>query len=287
MPSELELAAMRRAITLSGFGLGTTSPNPPVGCVVLSPDGEIIGEGFHECKGEPHAEGNALAMAGDHARGGTAVVTLEPCNHEGRAPACRRLLVDAGITRCVIALLDPTSREEGGAQRLRDNDIDVEVDVLADEAKLVLGPWLHAQTTQRPHVTWTYTIDDAGAIVPVSGDWEHQQRATADAVMSQDGTITNGSFDSPGSGVPDLERVNTVSPPRELLRHTYTAGVRRLLLNVNQDSAAPYAAAGAIDSVEAYIRPGCLDTLPTELRLADVRKIASQTLRVTGIFQQW
>lgn len=233
MPSELELAAMRRAITLSGFGLGTTSPNPPVGCVILSPDGEIVGEGFHERKGEPHAEGHALATAGDHARGGTAVVTLEPCNHEGRSPACRRLLIEAGITRCVIAVLDPTSREEGGAQRLRGSDIDVEVDVLASEAKLVLGPWLHAQTAQRPHVTWTYTVDHVGAMVPVSGDWECQQRAHVDAVISQDGMITNGSLDSPGGGQPDIARVNTASPPQELLRHAYTAGVRRLLLNVN------------------------------------------------------
>ncbi|MGH3813162.1 MAG: bifunctional diaminohydroxyphosphoribosylaminopyrimidine deaminase/5-amino-6-(5-phosphoribosylamino)uracil reductase RibD, partial [Pseudonocardiaceae bacterium] len=80
---------MRRAIVLSAFGLGTTSPNPPVGCVILDRDGHIVGEGYHEHKGEPHAETQALAVAGERAGGGTAVVTLEPCNHHGRTPPCR------------------------------------------------------------------------------------------------------------------------------------------------------------------------------------------------------
>ncbi|MGH3812935.1 MAG: bifunctional diaminohydroxyphosphoribosylaminopyrimidine deaminase/5-amino-6-(5-phosphoribosylamino)uracil reductase RibD, partial [Pseudonocardiaceae bacterium] len=89
MASSRELDAMRRAVVLSAFGLGTTSPNPPVGCVILDRDGHIVGEGYHERKGEPHAETQALAVAGERAGGGTAVVTLEPCNHHGRTPPCR------------------------------------------------------------------------------------------------------------------------------------------------------------------------------------------------------
>ncbi|WP_345409925.1 bifunctional diaminohydroxyphosphoribosylaminopyrimidine deaminase/5-amino-6-(5-phosphoribosylamino)uracil reductase RibD [Nonomuraea salmonea] len=110
---------MRRAIALSALGLGTTSPNPSVGCVILDEDGRVVGEGFHRRKGEAHAEGNALAAAGPEARGGTAVVTLEPCNHVGRAPACRALLIEAGIARVVVAVIDPTSRGEGGVAALR------------------------------------------------------------------------------------------------------------------------------------------------------------------------
>lgn len=114
MASPAELAVMRRAIALSAAGLGTTSPNPPVGCVLLDPSGQIIGEGYHERKGEPHAEAQALAAAGPLADGATAVVTLEPCNHQGRTPPCCQALIDAGIRRAVIAVIDPTSRGEGG-----------------------------------------------------------------------------------------------------------------------------------------------------------------------------
>src|SRR5262245_47272488 len=134
MATARELAAMRRAIGLSAFGLGTTSPNPPVGCVVLGKDGQILGEGYHERKGEAHAEAQALAAAGREADGATAVVTLEPCNHRGRTPACRQALLDARVQRVLIALLDPTSRGEGGAAVLRSNGVEVEVGVLEEEA---------------------------------------------------------------------------------------------------------------------------------------------------------
>jgi diaminohydroxyphosphoribosylaminopyrimidine deaminase/5-amino-6-(5-phosphoribosylamino)uracil reductase len=159
MASELELSAMRRAIALSAFGLGTTSPNPPVGCVILDSAGQIVGEGFHERKGEPHAEAHALAAAGEKAREGTAVVTLEPCNHVGRTPACRQLLLDAGVARVVIAIMDPTSRGEGGAAVLAVGGVAVEAGVLPDEAALILGPWLHAQAVGRPHVTWARMLE--------------------------------------------------------------------------------------------------------------------------------
>src|SRR5947199_392297 len=112
--STREVEAMRLAIALSAHGLGTTSPNPPVGCVILDRAGQLVGTGYHRRKGEPHAEAYALADAGRRAAGGTAVVTLEPCNHVGRTPACRQLLVDAGVARVVIAVLDPTSRGDGG-----------------------------------------------------------------------------------------------------------------------------------------------------------------------------
>src|SRR5918998_1501683 len=113
MASEDE--AMRRAIALAARGLSTTSPNPPVGCVLLSPAGDIVGEGFHEYAGGPHAEVAALADAGDHARGATCVVTLEPCNHTGRTGPCAGALIEAGVARVVIAVDDPNPVAAGGA----------------------------------------------------------------------------------------------------------------------------------------------------------------------------
>ncbi|MGH4022287.1 MAG: bifunctional diaminohydroxyphosphoribosylaminopyrimidine deaminase/5-amino-6-(5-phosphoribosylamino)uracil reductase RibD [Pseudonocardiaceae bacterium] len=111
---------MRRAIVLSAFGLGTTSSNPPVGCVILDSKEQIVGEGYHERKGEPHAETQALAAAGERARGGTAVVTLEPCNHHGRTPPCRQALIDSGISRAVISIIDPAgARSMVGRARTR------------------------------------------------------------------------------------------------------------------------------------------------------------------------
>src|SRR5215467_6858306 len=162
MATPAEVAAMRRAIGLSAAGLGTTSPNPPVGCVVLGRSGQVAGEGYHERKGEPHAEAQAIAAAGPLAQGATAVVTLEPCNHEGRTPACRQALIDAEVHRVVIAVLDPTSRGEGGAAALRAAGIDVEAGVLGDEARAVLGPWLTALVTRRPLVTWPYLVSAQG-----------------------------------------------------------------------------------------------------------------------------
>ncbi|MBY8850293.1 bifunctional diaminohydroxyphosphoribosylaminopyrimidine deaminase/5-amino-6-(5-phosphoribosylamino)uracil reductase RibD [Saccharothrix sp. MB29] len=150
---------MHRAVVLSAFGLGTTSPNPPVGCVILDRHHRPVGEGHHVRKGEAHAEVHALRAAGEHARGGTAVVTLEPCNHHGRTPPCRQALLDAGIARVLIAVIDPTSREEGGAARLAAAGADVEIGLLADSARTVLRPWLHSLDTGRPHVTWLYELD--------------------------------------------------------------------------------------------------------------------------------
>jgi diaminohydroxyphosphoribosylaminopyrimidine deaminase/5-amino-6-(5-phosphoribosylamino)uracil reductase len=170
-----EADAMRRAIALSALGLGSTSPNPPVGCVILDRAGRPVGEGFHRRKGEAHAEVNALDSAGDRARGGTAVVTLEPCNHHGRTPPCHRALLDAGIARVLVAVIDPTSRGQGGVTRLRDAGVDVEVGVLADEALLVLGPWMGALRSGRPHVLWAF---EAGPTVrarfPITtSPWSH------------------------------------------------------------------------------------------------------------------
>src|SRR5580700_11414261 len=157
-----EIAAMRRAIALSAAGLGTTSPNPPVGCVLLDPQDRIVGEGYHERKGEVHAEAQALAAAGPLAADATAIVTLEPCNHQGRTPPCRQALIDAGVRRVVVAIIDPTSRGQGGVAELRRAGVDVETGVLAGEARTVIGDWLAGLRNRRPVITWPYLITDQG-----------------------------------------------------------------------------------------------------------------------------
>ena len=104
---------MQRALQLAALGAGRTSPNPLVGCVVLDAAGHLVGEGFHQRAGTPHAEVHALRQAGARAEGGTAVVTLEPCCHHGRTPPCSQALIQAGVARVVLAMTDPDPRVAG------------------------------------------------------------------------------------------------------------------------------------------------------------------------------
>ncbi len=195
-----ELAAMRRALELAALGVGTTSPNPVVGCVVLDASGAIAGEGFHEYAGGPHAEARALAAAGDRAGGGTAVVTLEPCAHTGRTGPCTRALIAAGIRRVVAAIADPSDFAGGGAAVLRAAGIEVEVGLLAEEAALVNEAWLTAVSHGRPHVTWKYAASLDGRVAAADGSsrWitsaaaradVHRLRAKADAIVVGSGTL--------------------------------------------------------------------------------------------------
>ncbi|GGO50960.1 riboflavin biosynthesis protein RibD [Streptomyces lasiicapitis] len=199
MATAAEAAAMRRAVALAARGLGFTSPNPVVGCVVLDATGETVGEGYHQRAGGPHAEVHALRAAGERARGGTAVVTLEPCNHTGRTGPCAQALLDAGIARVVYAVADPTPDATGGAATLRAAGVDVEHGLLADEAETVNTAWLTSVRTGRPHVTWKYaaTLDGRVAAADGSSRWitsaasradVHRLRAECDAVVVGSGT---------------------------------------------------------------------------------------------------
>ncbi|MCG2807971.1 MAG: bifunctional diaminohydroxyphosphoribosylaminopyrimidine deaminase/5-amino-6-(5-phosphoribosylamino)uracil reductase RibD, partial [Coriobacteriia bacterium] len=118
---------LSRAYTLAKSGRGTTSPNPMVGCVIVS-DGVVVGEGFHQHAGGPHAEIVALTAAGDAARGATAYVTLEPCNHFGRTPPCSSALLDAGVAKVVVGMADPSAEAGGGASTLREAGVEVRFD---------------------------------------------------------------------------------------------------------------------------------------------------------------
>lgn len=216
-------AAMARAVDLAARALGRTSPNPVVGCVVLDADGRVVGEGFHESAGGPHAEVNALREAGERARGGTAVVTLEPCRHTGRTGPCTRALLDAGVARVVIAVPDPTATAGGGAQELRDAGVEVQVGAGREAAERVNRAWLHAMTLARPHVTWKLaaTLDGRTAAEDGTSRWitgpearaeVHRLRARCDAVLVGGGTLRT---DDPHLAVRDV--ADAVQPLRVVL----------------------------------------------------------------------
>jgi diaminohydroxyphosphoribosylaminopyrimidine deaminase / 5-amino-6-(5-phosphoribosylamino)uracil reductase len=193
--------AMRLAVVLSLEAMGRTSPNPPVGAVVLDADGEVAGTGVTAPAGGPHAEVVALGDAGARARGGTAVVTLEPCAHTGRTGPCTDALLAAGVARVVVACADPTALAGGGAEVLRRHGVEVEVGLLAGEvAQGPLEPWLTAQRTGRPFVLWkaASTLDGRTAAADGTSRWitgeaaraeVHRLRDAADAVLVGVGTV--------------------------------------------------------------------------------------------------
>jgi len=192
--------AMRRAVALASRGLGTTSPNPVVGCVLLDSAGGLVGEGFHAYAGGPHAEIVALAQAGERARGGTALVTLEPCNHTGRTGPCTDALIRAGVARVVYAVPDPSPVGGGGAAQLRAAGIDVTAGVGADEAEAGNIAWLTAVRRGSPYVIWKYaaTLDGRSAAADGTSMWitseaarmdVHALRVTVDAVIAGVGTV--------------------------------------------------------------------------------------------------
>jgi diaminohydroxyphosphoribosylaminopyrimidine deaminase/5-amino-6-(5-phosphoribosylamino)uracil reductase len=256
---------MGRALAISAAGLGSTSPNPPVGCVLLGPAGQVIAEGFHERKGEAHAEAQALSAAGGRAAGATAMVTLEPCNHHGRTPPCHQALIDAQIRRVVIAVIDPTSRGQGGAAALRAAGVDVEVGVLADEARVVLGPWLAPLQASRPSIIWPYLIRGHRIVaLPWTAPGAEDLKAGADAFLHENGQVTEAVPGSHGDGMLSITHLAAGDSAARIAERLFQGGIRRLILRGGYDMAAPFLAAGLIGSVHSYLPDG-----PAS-RLADV-----------------
>ncbi len=191
---------MARALALSGAARRRASPNPWVGCVVVSPSGEVVGEGATERPGGRHAEVVALDLAGDSARGGAVYVTLEPCAHEGRTPACTERLKKAGVAKVVAALVDPDPNVSGrGLAELERAGIKVSTGLLASEVEESLAPYLTHRRSGRPLVVLklALTLDGRLAAPDGSSRWitgpearqEVQQlRADSDAVLVGAGT---------------------------------------------------------------------------------------------------
>lgn len=286
-------AAMGLAIEQARRVKGSTYPNPPVGAVILSPHGEIVGVGATEPAGGPHAEVVALRAAGERAAGGTAVVTMEPCNHQGRTPPCVDALIDAGIAVVVYAVADPNPDAAGGTERLRAAGVAVSAGVCAEE--VATGPlreWLHKQRTGLPHVTWKFaaSVDGRSAAADGSSQWitgeaaradVHRRRAAADAIVVGTGTVfaDNPSLTArlPDGSLAEHQPLRVVVGKREIppdsnvsrgdsstmVLHTRDPHevIRALssrtdvLLEGGPTIAGAFLAAGVLDRILAYIAP--------------------------------
>ncbi|MBF4462844.1 bifunctional diaminohydroxyphosphoribosylaminopyrimidine deaminase/5-amino-6-(5-phosphoribosylamino)uracil reductase RibD [Rathayibacter sp. VKM Ac-2878] len=191
---------MRRALALAERG-PARGPNPRVGCVILAPDGTVLGEGWHHGAGTAHAEVDALShVPPGAASGATAVVSLEPCDHTGRTGPCSRALIEAGVARVVYAVNDPGLRSAGGGLTLRAAGVDVIEGVLAEDGEEFLHVWLTATRRHRPFVAlkWASTLDGRTAAADGSSRWitgaaarhrVHEQRAASDAILVGTGTV--------------------------------------------------------------------------------------------------
>jgi diaminohydroxyphosphoribosylaminopyrimidine deaminase/5-amino-6-(5-phosphoribosylamino)uracil reductase len=272
---------LERALELAERGRGTTQPNPVVGAVVVA-GGEVVGEGWHERKGAPHAEVNALAVAGDQARGATLYVTLEPCTSWGSTPPCVDAVLAAGIARVVVGARDPNPAAARGIERLREAGVEVELaeGPLAFRARQQIEAWLTWVTKHRPFVTYKAAVTlDGGMTLPgsrwISGEASrrlvHELRARSDAVAVGGETARVdrpeltardvGATRQPrrlvfGSELPDgvdLELVN--GPLEEELRRLAGEGVQSLLLEGGSALATSFLRAGLVDKLLVFVAP--------------------------------
>jgi diaminohydroxyphosphoribosylaminopyrimidine deaminase/5-amino-6-(5-phosphoribosylamino)uracil reductase len=211
---------LERALDLAERGRGTTHPNPVVGAVIVSGD-EVGGEGWHERKGGPHAEVNALAAAGERARGATVYVTLEPCVHHGKTPPCVDALIEAGVARVVAGQMDPAPGHGGGLERLRAAGVEVELadGELAFRNRQQIEEWRTWVTQGRPFVTYKVAVTLDGRVTTPGSRWVtgeesrrlvHVLRAASDAVAVGMGTVR---WDNPRL---DARDVPVVRQPRRL-----------------------------------------------------------------------
>lgn len=215
--TERELLARAAALAAPWM----TFPNPRVGCLIVDAQGQIVGQGAHHAAGQAHAEVNALEIAGERARGGTAYVTLEPCAHFGRTGPCAQALIDAGIARVVFGVADPNPVAAGGAAMLRTAGVDVDF-VASPESEAVNEHWLHAMRHDRPFVTLKMATTLDGRVAAAAGTETsisnaasrvrvHELRARVDAILV--GTST-AEIDDPRLNVREVE---TQSQPRRFV----------------------------------------------------------------------
>ena len=192
---------MQTALTLANRALGETSPNPMVGAVVVDDQGDVVGQGWHQGPGSPHAEVIALDQAGERARGGTLYVTLEPCSHHGRTPPCVERVIRSGVRRVVAAMGDPNPLVDGeGFRRLRAAGIEVDVGLLEKEALLCNRAFVTWVTQKRPFVTLklAQSLDGKAATRTGESKWitseesrrhAHLIRSQVDAIIVGIGTV--------------------------------------------------------------------------------------------------
>jgi len=318
--SAVERNAMRRAFALAR--LGPRGVNPQVGAVILSPDGEVLAEGWHRGAGTAHAEVDALSkLAPGRSRGATAVVTLEPCNHTGRTGPCALALIEAGVARVVFSAEDPGVHSGGGAARMRAAGIDVVGGVLADEGVALIDDWLIATRLGRPYITvkWAQSLDGRAAAADGTSRWitgpvaradVHERRAGADAILAGTGTIL---ADDPAltartpSGdlyenqpVPVVLGTRAIPVDAAVRRHPrsplfyddlsaavadlHARGIHRLFVEGGPTVASAFVRAGLYDEILAYTAPVLLGGDRLALTDIGVGTIgAARRLRVASI----
>jgi diaminohydroxyphosphoribosylaminopyrimidine deaminase/5-amino-6-(5-phosphoribosylamino)uracil reductase len=292
-----------------------------VGCVVLDPHGEIVGEGWHARAGAPHAEIVALEAAGDLANGSTVVVTLEPCRHTGRTGPCTQALIESGVARVVFAVSDPHGPAAGGADELRAAGIDVEGNVLSQQATEANLEWLTAIRADRPHVTLKLATSLDGRIAAADGTsrWitgpqaradAHRLRALSDAVLVGTGTVL---ADDPALTVRDVppalvgrqplrvvmghralpERAKVCADgnpthqieshdPAHVLKVLREREIRAVLVEGGATVASAFLASGLVDRVVAYVAPVLIGDGPTAVASFGAGTI-SESLRLRDV----
>ena len=286
-----DTAMMQRALDLAERGRATVSPNPMVGCVLVR-DEQIVGEGWHEHAGGPHAEIVALDAAGTMADGATAYVTLEPCNHTGRTGPCAQALIDAGVTRVVAAVADPNTLAADGAETLRAAGIHTEIGLLAGEARRQNEVFFTAVETGRPFVIAKVAVSLDGRIAAADGSSQwltgevarrraHGLRREVDAVVVGSGTVLEDDphltvrlpgYDGPQPLRVVLDRRGRVQATHrvlddaaptlvtsatldEVLEELYRRDVRSVLVEGGAAVLHAFLAAGLVDRLHVHVAP--------------------------------
>jgi len=310
----VEARFLERALELAEHGRGTTYPNPVVGAVVVAGD-EVVGEGWHERKGGPHAEVVALNAAGARTRGATVYVTLEPCAHHGTTPPCVDALLAAGVAHVVAGQRDPHPEHGGGLDRLAENGVGVELAEgdLAFRCRQQIEEWRNWVSTGRPFVTYKVAITLDGRVRVPGARWVtgedsrrlvHVLRAQSDAVAVGMGTVR---WDNPrldARDVPVVRQPRRIAfgrgplpddselelhpgPLREELEQLAAEGVQSLLLEGGPTLAAAFLEAGLVDKLLVFTAPrisgdgpGMLEGLPRPLELTrmEARPIGGDVL---------
>lgn len=282
---------MRRALAQAERGRGATSPNPLVGCVIVR-NREVVGEGHHTRAGEAHAEIEALTAAGDRAAGATVYVTLEPCDHTGRTGPCTAALLDAGVSRVVVAMADPHPEAAGGAERLRSRGVDVDMGVCAADAARQNEVFLHGLAQDRPFVVLKAAASIDGRVAAADGTsrWltgegarrhAHQLRAEVDCVLVGSGTVLADDpqltvrlpdhdrpqplrvvLDRRGRVPADARMLDDQAPSavlstgvEETCKELWGRGVRSVLVEGGPQVASSFLAAGLVDRLVVHVAP--------------------------------
>jgi diaminohydroxyphosphoribosylaminopyrimidine deaminase/5-amino-6-(5-phosphoribosylamino)uracil reductase len=299
--------SLERALELAERGRGTTHPNPVVGAVVVR-DGEVVGEGWHERAGGPHAEVAALEAAGGRARGATLYVTLEPCSHHGRTPPCTDAVLAAGIARVVAGAVDPNPKAGGGLELLIAGGVDVEL-VDSFEARRQNEAWRTWVALGRPFVTYKVAATLDGRVTVPGRRWVtgeesrrvvHELRAASDAVAVGMGTVRADAprLDARGVEAPKQPRRLAFGrgplpsgselelrsgPLADELQRLAAEGVQSLLLEGGPTLATAFFEADLVDRVLLFVAPVLAGEGPALLgRLSSARNLSRLSSRPVG-----